>query len=129
LALGVFGSASVMRQTRSSVLEVLRQDYVTTARSKGLAPRRVLYGHVLKNAMLPVLTVVGLSVSSLFAGSVLIERIFAIPGLGRMAIDATLSRDYPVLQAVVLLATFAVASANLLTDVLYGYLDPRIRYT
>lgn len=128
VALGLFGSAAIMRQMRSSLLEVLRQDYITTARAKGLRQGRVVMRHALKNAMLPVITVIGLSLSGLIGGSVLIERVFAIPGVGRLAIDATNTRDYPVIQAVVLLSTTAVVLANLFTDVAYAYLDPRIRY-
>jgi peptide/nickel transport system permease protein len=128
LALGLFGSATIMRQTRSALLEVLRQDYIVTARSKGLAGRVVILRHALKNAMLPVATVVGLSLAGLLGGTVLIERVFAIPGVGRLALDATNSRDYPVIQAIVLLAAFSIIIANLLTDLMYAYLDPRIRY-
>ncbi len=128
LSLGLFGSATIMRQTRSALLEVLRQDYIVTARSKGLSGRAVILGHALKNAMLPVVTIVGLSLAGLLGGSVLIERVFAIPGVGRLALDATNSRDYPVIQAIVLLAAFAIIAANLITDILYARLDPRIRY-
>lgn len=128
VSLGLFGSATIMRQTRSALLEVLRQDYVTTARAKGLQESRVVIRHALKNAMLPVMTIIGLSLAGLIAGSVLIERVFAIPGVGRMAIDATTFRDYPVIQAIVLMSTGAIVVANLVTDVAYGYLDPRIQY-
>ena len=107
---------------------MLRQDYITTARSKGLAERRVILRHALKNAMLPVVTLLGLSLAGLLGGSVLIERVFAIPGGGRLALDATNSRDYPVIQAIVLLAAVAIVLANLITDIAHGYLDPRIRY-
>ncbi|MBM3140022.1 MAG: ABC transporter permease [Chloroflexi bacterium] len=128
LALGLFGSATIMRQTRSALLEVMRQDYITTARSKGVTEFRVVVRHALKNSMLPVVTLLGISLSGLIAGSVLIERVFAIPGVGRMAIDAATARDYPVIQAIVLMSTIAIVLANLLTDLVYGYLDPRIRY-
>lgn len=128
LALGLFGSATVMRQTRSALLEVLRQDYIVTARAKGLSRWDVITRHALKNAMLPVITVVGLSLAGLLGGSVLIERVFAIPGVGRLALDATSSRDYPVVQGIVLLAAAAIITANLITDILYALLDPRIRY-
>jgi peptide/nickel transport system permease protein len=127
-ALGLFGSATIMRQSRSALLEVLRQDYITTARSKGIAPMAVITRHALKNAMLPVVTLLGLSLSGLIAGSVLIERVFAIPGVGRMAIDAAVTRDFPVIQAIVIMSTLAIVAANLITDLAYGYLDPRIRY-
>ena len=129
LALGLFGSATIMRQTRSALLEVLRQDYVTTARSKGLAGRVVITRHALKNAMLPVITLVGLSLAGLIGGSVLIERVFAIPGVGRLAFDSTTNRDYPVLEGIVLLAAVSVLVANLITDLMYAWLDPRIRYS
>ena len=128
VSLGLFGSATIMRQTRSALLEVMRQDYITTARSKGLAGRAVITRHALKNAMLPVMTVIGLSLAGLIGGSVLIERVFAIPGVGRLALDATNSRDYPVIQAIVLMAAGAIIVANLITDLMYAYLDPRIRY-
>jgi peptide/nickel transport system permease protein len=128
LSLGIFSSATIMRQTRSALLEVLRQDYMTTARSKGLSNRTVIVRHGLKNAMLPVVTLIGLSLAGLIGGSVLIERVFAIPGVGRLAFDATNSRDYPVIQAIVLMSAGAIILANLITDILYGYLDPRIRY-
>jgi peptide/nickel transport system permease protein len=128
-ALSLFGSATIMRQTRSSLLEVLREDYIQTARAKGLIERRVVIRHALKNAMLPVMTIIGLSLAGLIGGSVLIERVFAIPGVGRMAIDAANRRDFPVLQAIVLLGTFAIVGANLVTDIAYAWLDPRIKYS
>ena len=128
IALSLFGAATIMRQTRSSLLEVLRQDYIQTARAKGLKERNVVTRHALKNAMLPVITIVGLSLAALIGGSILIERVFAIPGVGRMAIDAANRRDFPVIQAIVLLSTVAIVVANLITDILYGYLDPRIKY-
>lgn len=128
-ALSLFGSATIMRQTRSSLLEVLRQDFIITARAKGLIERRVVLRHALKNAMLPVMTIIGFSLAGLIGGSVVIERVFAIPGVGRMAIDAANRQDFPVLQAIVLLGTFAIVGANLLTDIAYAYLDPRIKYS
>ena len=127
-ALSLAGVAVIARQTRSAVLEVRRQDYIVTARAKGLANRTVLFRHVLKNSMLPVVTIMGLQIAALFGGSVILERIFAIPGLGRLAFDATLTHDFKVLQGIVFLVTIAVVTANLLTDVVYGVLDPRIRY-
>jgi peptide/nickel transport system permease protein len=128
ISLGLFGSATIMRQTRSALLEVLRQDYMVTARSKGLSQRAVMLRHGLQNAMLPVMTVIGLSLAGLLGGSVLIERVFAIPGVGRLAFDATSNQDYPVIQGIVLLSAAAIIVANLITDVMYAYLDPRIRY-
>ena len=129
MSLGLFGSATIMRQTRSALLEVLRQDYIVTARAKGLSGRVVVTVHALKNAMLPVVTVIGLSLAGLLGGSVLIERVFAIPGVGRLALDSTQSRDYPVVQGIVMMAAGAIIVATLITDLLYAWLDPRIRYT
>ncbi len=128
LALGLFGSATVMRQTRSSVIEVLSQDYIRTAHAKGLTERIVLLRHVLKNALIPVVTVMALLLSGLVGGSVFIETIFAIPGVGRLAVDATRTRDFPVLQAIVLLSATTIVVANFLADLAYAALDPRIRY-
>lgn len=128
LALGVVQAAVVMRQTRSSLLEVLNEDYVQTARAKGLTERRVVILHGLRNAMLPVVTVAGLQVSRLLGGAVVIETVFALPGFGRYGVDAIFIRDYPVVQAVVLVTAVIVVLTNLLTDLLYGVLDPRIRY-
>ena len=121
-------AALVMRQTRSAMLEVLRQDYVTTARSKGLTERVVLTKHALGNALIPIVTIVGLEFGHLMGGAVITETIFSIPGVGRLAADSIFQRDFPVLQAVVLLLALAVLLANLLTDVAYAWLDPRIRY-
>lgn len=129
LALGLTLSASIMRHTRSSVLEVLSQDYVRTARAKGLRARTVVVRHALRSALLPVVTVVGLQLGSLLAGSVIIESMFAIPGLGRLAVQSVNGRDYPMLQGVVLLFTVSVLVVNLLTDIAYALLDPRIRYS
>ncbi|MBV9172075.1 MAG: ABC transporter permease [Chloroflexi bacterium] len=128
IVLGTHSAAVIMRQGRSALLEVLGQDYVTTARSKGLGERMVVARHALKNAMIPIVTVVGLQVGNLVGGAAITETIFAIPGVGRAAVDAIFSRDYPVLQGAVLVLTLAVLIANLLTDLLYAYLDPRIRY-
>jgi peptide/nickel transport system permease protein len=121
-------AAIVMRQTRSAMLEVLRQDYVTTARAKGLIERMVLTKHALRNALIPIVTVIGLEFGHLMGGAVITETIFSVPGVGRLAADSIFERDFPVLQAVVLLLAFAVLLANLLTDVAYAWLDPRIRY-
>lgn len=129
MALGLTLSASIMRHTRSSVLEVLSQDYVRTARAKGLHGRTVVVRHALRSALLPVVTVVGLQLGSLLAGSVIIESMFAIPGLGRLAVQSVNGRDYPMLQGVVLLFTVSVLVVNLLTDIAYALLDPRIRYS
>jgi peptide/nickel transport system permease protein len=128
VALGLFGSATIMRQTRSALLEVLRQDYIVTARAKGLAGRRVILRHALKNALIPVVTLLSLSLAGLLGGTVLIERVFAIPGVGRLALDATNSRDYPVIQAIVLMSATAIVVANLIADIAYAFIDPRIRF-
>ncbi len=127
-ALSLGGVAVIARQTRSSVLEIRRQDYIVTARAKGLTGGAVLFRHVLKNSMLPVVTIMGLQIAALFGGSVILERLFALPGLGRLAFDATLEHDFKILQGIVFLVTIAVVTANLLTDIVYGLLDPRIRY-
>ncbi len=121
-------AAIVMRQTRSALLEVLRQDYVTTARAKGLMERVVLTKHALRNALIPIVTVIGLEFGHLMGGAVITETIFSVPGVGRLAADSIFQRDFPVLQAVVLLLAFAVLLANLVTDIAYAWLDPRIRY-
>ncbi|MBE0610774.1 MAG: ABC transporter permease [Dehalococcoidia bacterium] len=128
-ALGLTLSGSIMRYTRSSVLEVLNQDYVRTARAKGLAERTVIVRHALRNSLLPVATIIGLQLGSLLAGSIIIESMFALPGIGRLAIQAINGRDYPMLQGVVLLFTVTVLFVNLLTDISYAILDPRIRYS
>jgi peptide/nickel transport system permease protein len=120
--------ASYVRFTRASVLEVLRSDYVTTARAKGLADRQVLYRHVLKNALLPVATVVGLSLPRLVSGAIIVETIFAWPGVGRLAYDAILRRDQPVIMAITLIVSLTVIVSNLIIDIVYVLLDPRISY-
>jgi peptide/nickel transport system permease protein len=128
IVLGTHSAAVIMRQGRSALMEVLEQDYVTTARAKGLSDRTVVGGHALKNAMIPIITVIGLQVGTLVSGAAITETVFAIPGVGRAAVDAIFFRDYPVLQGAVLILTLGVLIANLLTDVTYAYLDPRIRY-
>jgi len=121
--------AIVMRMTRSSMLEVLRQDYMQTARAKGLLPRVILVRHALKNAFIPVVTILGVQLGALLGGTVLIEVIFGLPGIGRLLIDAINTRDYPMLQGTVLFIAVAFVLVNLLVDLLYAYLDPRIRYS
>ena len=128
IVLGTHSAAVIMRQGRSALMEVLEQDYVTTARSKGLGDRSVVSTHALKNAMIPIITVVGLQVGGLVSGAAITETVFAIPGVGRAAVDAIFFRDYPVLQGAVLVLTLAVLVTNLITDVAYAYVDPRIRY-
>jgi len=125
LCLGL--AAVVTRQTRSSLIEVLQQPYVTAARAKGLQERLVLLRHALRNAMLPVLTIMGIQLGHTFGGAIITETMFGIPGMGRLMVDSVLGREYLVLQALVLLAGVTVVFANLVVDVLYGVLDPRIR--
>jgi dipeptide transport system permease protein len=127
LVLGTGTLAVVARMTRSSMLEVLREDYVRTARAKGLAPARVVVVHALRNALIPVLTVVGLQTGSLLAGAVLTETIFSWPGIGKWLIDSIARRDYPVVQAGILISALTFIGVNLLVDVLYGVVNPRIR--
>jgi len=127
ITLGTASVAVNMRQIRASMLEVLGQDYVRTARAKGLSERRVSYVHAFRNAVLPVLTIVGLQVGSILAGAFIVETIFLWPGIGQMAISSILAKDYPVVQGVVLLSAFAYMATNLLVDILYAVLDPRIR--
>ncbi|QRF63315.1 ABC transporter permease [Variovorax paradoxus] len=120
--------ALIARITRTTMLEVLQQDYVRTARAKGLASRGVLFVHALKNASVPIVTVIGLGIAMLIGGAVVTESVFAIPGIGRLTVDAILRRDYPVIQGVVLMFSFVYMLINLLIDVSYTLLDPRIRY-
>ncbi|HET7340220.1 MAG TPA: ABC transporter permease [Methylomirabilota bacterium] len=126
--LGFRLSAATMRMTRSTVLEVLREDYVRTAWAKGLAGRIVVYKHALKNALIPVVTIVGGQLGVLLAGTFVVESIFALPGMGRLTVEAILYRDYPVVQTNVMLVAITLVTLNLLVDVSYAWLDPRIRY-
>ena len=128
LALGAANMAILMRMTRSSMLEVLRQEYVLTARAKGLVERLVLYRHALRNALIPVVTVAGIQVGYLLGGAVIIEQIFALPGLGTLILNGISQRDYPVVQAGVILIAVSFVLVNLAVDVLYAYLDPKIHY-
>ncbi|HRY26930.1 MAG TPA: ABC transporter permease, partial [Geminicoccaceae bacterium] len=128
IALGCVYIALIARITRASMLEVLQQDYIRTARAKGLAQRPILFVHALKNAAVPIVTVIGIGVALLIGGAVVTESVFAIPGLGRLTIDAILRRDYPVIQGIVLLFSFVYVLVNLLVDLVYTTLDPRIRY-
>jgi peptide/nickel transport system permease protein len=121
--------AAVARQTRSSMLEVMRQDYIRTAWSKGLKERGVILKHGLKNGLIPVMVLLGLGLSHIVGGSVLIETVFNIPGMGRMAVTAMTSKDYPVIQGVILFFSAMVLITNLLVDLSYGWLDPRIQYS
>jgi peptide/nickel transport system permease protein len=128
-ALGAGLSAVLMRQIRSAMLEVMSQDYVTTARSKGIAGRNVVLRHALKNALIPVITVVGVQIGRLMGGTVVIETIFSVPGMGKLAVSSIFFRDFPVVQAVVLILGMAVLISNLIADLLYGVVDPRVRYS
>jgi peptide/nickel transport system permease protein len=128
IALGVGASAILARMTRSSMLEVLRKDYVQTARAKGLSERVVIYKHVLKNSLIPVVTIMGLQFGGLLAGTVIIEQVFAWPGLGTLAITALQARDFPMVQGIVLYIATAYVLVNLTVDLLYCSLDPRIKY-
>jgi peptide/nickel transport system permease protein len=128
LALGSVYIALIARITRASMLEVLQQDYVRTARAKGLGQTNILFVHALKNAAVPIVTVIGIGIALLIGGAVVTESVFAIPGLGRLTIDAILRRDYPVIQGIVLLFSFLYVLVNLMVDVTYTLVDPRIRY-
>jgi peptide/nickel transport system permease protein len=121
-------AALIARMTRSSMLEVLREDYIRTARAKGLAERVVLVRHALKAASLPIITVIGLIFALMVTGLVVTETVFAIPGVGRLVVDAVIRRDYPVIQGVMMAVAVVYVFINLLVDVMYAYLDPRIRY-
>jgi peptide/nickel transport system permease protein len=128
ITLGAGAAAVVARLTRSSLLEVLGQEYIRTARSKGLAERAVIYAHALKNAMIPVVTIVGLQVGTLLGGAIITETIFVLPGVGKLAVDAIFARDFPMIQGVVLFLSLVFLASNLVVDVLYAFLDPRIHY-
>ena len=128
LALGTIPMSIIARMTRSSLLEVLGQDYIRTARAKGLHERAVILGHALKNAFLPIITVIGLLLGGLLGGAILTETIFSWPGMGRLVVDRVLARDYPAVQGGVLLIALVFVLVNLLVDLSYAYLDPRIRY-
>ncbi len=127
IVLGIQLAAVIMRQTRSSMLDALDTDYVRTARAKGLRERRVVWVHGLRNSLIVVVTIVGLQLGTLISGAVVTERIFALPGFGKLTIDAVFQRDYPVIQAVVLITATAYIVINLLVDLLYSLIDPRIR--
>lgn len=127
LTLGAGAAALITRMTRSSMLEVINQDYVRTARAKGLPEKTVIYSHALRNALLPVVTVIGLQFGALLGGAVITETVFAWPGAGRLAVEAIRAKDYPVVQGAVLMLALAFAFVNLLVDVLYAFLNPRIR--
>jgi peptide/nickel transport system permease protein len=127
-ALGLIYAALIARITRASMLEVLSQDYIRTAHAKGLSSRNVLIGHALKNAAVPIATIIGIGVALLISGVIVTETVFAIPGIGRLTVDAILRRDYPIIQGVILLFSAAYVIVNLLVDLSYTVLDPRVRY-
>ena len=127
LVLGYEGTALIARLTRASLLEVLGREYMNTARAKGLPPRLVVLRHALRNALIPVVTIVGLQVGRLLAGSIIVETVFARQGVGQLAIDAILQKDYPLVQGIILLTATTYVIANLLVDVSYGFINPRIR--
>jgi peptide/nickel transport system permease protein len=128
VALSTGLAAIVQRQTRSALLEVLREDYVRTAHSKGLRWITVVFRHAVRNALIPVITVVSMQVGRLFGGALTLEVIFAIPGMGRLAVDSIFFRDFVMLQGIMLVTASIVLFVNLVTDVVYAFLDPRIRY-
>ena len=128
VTLGLALAAVITRTLRSSLLEVLSEDYVRTARAKGLADRLVIRRHALKNGLIPVVTLLGLQFGTLIGGAVITEYVFALPGVGRLVVDAIFSRDYPLVQGVILLISIGFILRNLVVDVVYGWLDPRIRY-
>ena len=128
IALAAFSIAIIARMTRSSLLETFNQDYVRTAHAKGVRRRSVILHHALKNALIPVLTVIGLQFGALLGGAILTETTFAWPGMGRLLVNAISSRDYPVIQGIVLTFALVFATVNLVVDVLYAYVDPRIHY-
>ena len=129
IALGYFNTAFAARLTRSTMLEVMHEDYIRTARSKGLKELVVIGRHAIKNAFLPVITIVGFQLGRLFGGAVAIEAIFVVPGVGRLLVESVLIRDYPVVQASILMIALVVLVLNLVVDLLYGWLNPRIRYS
>ena len=128
IVLGMSMSGMTMRMTRTMMLEVLRQDYIRTAWSKGLRERVVVVRHALKNALIPVITIIGMGVPSLVGGTVIVENIFALPGMGRLIISATQTRDYTLVSGVILFFGAFLVVTNLVVDLTYGFLDPRIRY-
>jgi peptide/nickel transport system permease protein len=126
--LAIGGLAFTARQTRSSMLEVIRQDYIRTAWSKGLRERSVIMKHALKNGLIPVITLLGMGIGMVFGGSVLVETVFAIPGIGRLLVTSVMAQDYVVVQSSTLVIAIIIVMANLLVDISYGWFDPRIRY-
>ena len=128
LCLAVFGLAGNARQMRSSMLEVIQQDYIRTAWSKGLSERAIINRHALKNSLIPVITLMGFGIGIIFGGSVLVETVFAIPGVGRLLVSSIFGQDYVVVQAITFVVALVVLTINLIVDISYGWLDPRIRH-
>jgi len=128
LILGISSAAAIMRLTRGMLLEVLRQDYVRTAWAKGVGERVIVLKHALKNALIPVVTVLGLQVAQIAGGAVIIETIFSLPGMGQLLVESIIQRDYPVIQGINLLVVTIIVATNLAVDLLYAVMDPRIRY-
>jgi len=128
ITLGLALAAVITRTLRSSMLEALSEDYIRTARAKGLSDGAVIRRHALKNALIPVVTVLGLQLGTLIGGAVITEYVFALPGVGRLVVDAVFARDYPLVQGVVLLIAVGFILSNLMVDLLYGWIDPRIRH-
>lgn len=127
VTLGISGATTLMRMTRSSMLDVIRQDYIRTARAKGLAEKRVILHHALRNSLIPIITLVGLQIGTLLGGAMVTETIFAIPGLGKFMVDSILYRDYPVVQSGVLIIALVFCVVNMLVDILYAFVDPTIK--
>jgi peptide/nickel transport system permease protein len=128
VTLGLFPAASIARMTRTTMVEELSKDYIRTAKAKGVPGRLVIWKHALRNALIPVVTVIGLQLGLLLSGAVLTETVFALPGIGQLAVTSILYRDYTVVQGVVLVAAFIFVVVNLAVDILYAYLNPRIKY-
>jgi peptide/nickel transport system permease protein len=129
ICLAITGMAYTARQMRSSMLEVIRQDYVRTAWSKGLRERNVIIKHALKNSLIPVITLMGIGLGMVFGGAVLVETVFAIPGIGRLLVTSVFAQDYVVVQSGTLVIATIIILCNLIVDISYGWLDPRIRFT
>lgn len=128
ITVGLTDAAVTARMMRSSMLEVIRQDYIRTARAKGVKEIIVITKHALKNAVLPVITLLGMRIGWIFAGSAVIETVFSIPGIGRLMVDAIFSRDYPIVQGSMLILVISITLGNMLADILYALVDPRIKY-
>ncbi|MBK8023766.1 MAG: ABC transporter permease [Chloroflexi bacterium] len=129
ITLAIYPLAFIVRLTRSSILEILSETYIKTAHAKGLAPRRVIYIHALRNALIPVVTVVGLQVAAILGGSAIVETVFAWPGIGLLAVQSIGGRDFPIIQTIVLISAAAFGITNLIVDFIYVMVDPRIQQT